>query len=321
MKYVFGPVPSRRLGQSLGIDPLPFKTCNWNCVYCQLGRTSPLTLERKEFVPRQDLINEVQQKLDTSQTGEIDWVTFVGSGEPTLHSSLGWMIQQVKTHTVLPVAVITNGSLLYLPDIRDELSAADAVLPTLDAGNSKLYRRINRAAPRFSFERLVDGIETFRKNYSGKLWIETMLIKSMNDSVEALHEIAHILERLNPDAIHITLPIRPPAEASIRPSDNAGLLRAEDILGKVAPVRMPDYDETKSIGDGDLLELIISIVTRHPMQEDDLLILLDCWSADEIHAGLKSLSNDHKITTQEMDGAHFWISSAASFHGEKTVVK
>ena len=130
MKYVFGPVPSRRLGKSLGIDPIPLKTCNWNCVYCQLGRTRPLTNTRREYIPSQDILTEIQQALVEYQPGEIDWITFVGSGEPTLHSELGWLIQHVKKLTDLPVAVITNGALLYLPKVRTELTAADAVLPT-----------------------------------------------------------------------------------------------------------------------------------------------------------------------------------------------
>ena len=118
MRYVFGPVPSRRLGQSLGIDPIPLKTCNWNCVYCQLGRTQPLTNQRKDYFPPQEILAEVRQSLDAHQPGEIDWVTFVGSGEPLLHASIGWLVRQVKKITELPVAVITNGSLLYLPEVR-----------------------------------------------------------------------------------------------------------------------------------------------------------------------------------------------------------
>ena len=134
---VFGPIPSRRLGQSLGIDPIPLKTCNWNCVYCQLGRSTPLVNERKNYFVPEAILAEVQAALAAHRPGDIDWITFVGSGEPTLHASIGLLIRQVKTLTDLPVAVITNGSLLYLPEVRQELSAADAVLPTLDAGNAQ----------------------------------------------------------------------------------------------------------------------------------------------------------------------------------------
>ena len=209
MKYVFGPVPSRRLGQSLGIDTIPLKTCNWNCVYCQLGRTVPLTNERREYFPRDEIIDEVKQALATHKPGEIDWVTFVGSGEPVLHSSIGWLLRRVKGLTDLSVAVITNGSLLYLPEVREELAAADAVLPTLDAGNARLYRKINRPHPDIIFERLVDGLVAFRKEYQGKLWVEIMLVRGLNDTEESLREIVAVLERVQPDEVHINLPTRP----------------------------------------------------------------------------------------------------------------
>ncbi|MEA3326978.1 MAG: radical SAM protein, partial [Chloroflexota bacterium] len=143
MKRVFGPVPSRRLGQSLGVDPVPLKTCNWNCIYCQLGRTRPFRIERRYNFSVLEILSEVQQALEAHAPGEIDWVTFVGSGETTLHAGVGEMIQGVKAMTDIPVAVITNGSLLYMPEVRHELQAADAVLPSLDAGNAVLYRRIN----------------------------------------------------------------------------------------------------------------------------------------------------------------------------------
>src|SRR5690554_2865527 len=133
VNYVFGPVPSRRLGQSLGIDTIPLKTCNWNCVYCQLGRTRPVTHTRKEYFARTEILAEVQRALAAHEPGQIDWVTFVGSGEPTLHEGIGWLIEQVKALTTIPVAVITNGSFLYDPEVRQGLAVADAVLPTLDA--------------------------------------------------------------------------------------------------------------------------------------------------------------------------------------------
>jgi wyosine [tRNA(Phe)-imidazoG37] synthetase (radical SAM superfamily) len=206
MKYVFGPVPSRRLGQSLGIDTIPLKTCNWNCVYCQLGRTQPVTNEREEYVPSEEILAEVQEALSSHESGEIDWVTFVGSGEPTLHSRIGWLIGQVKRMTDLPVAVITNGSLLYRPEVRQELRAADATMPTLDAGEAMLYRQINRPHPDVTYERLLDGLKAFRQEYTGKLWMEVMLVRGLNDLPQALWDIAKALQEIKPDAIHINLP-------------------------------------------------------------------------------------------------------------------
>jgi wyosine [tRNA(Phe)-imidazoG37] synthetase (radical SAM superfamily) len=312
MKYVFGPVPSRRLGKSLGIDPIPLKTCNWNCVYCQLGRTSPLTLERGDFAPRQVIVFEVEKALRYLHSGEADWITFVGSGEPTLHRDMGWMIRQVKACSDLPVAVITNGSLLFLQEVREELSAADAVMPTLDAGNDWLYRLINRAAPRFSFDRLVQGLIQFRKMYSGKLWVETMLVGGMNDTESVLQEIALILESVRPDLVHITLPVRPPAEAGIRPADEMGLERARTILGEVAPVSIPEAAEAQALRVGNLSEIILSIVTRHPMQEKELIILLNRWSTEEVLAAISELVDKKQVFIKERNGQTFLGISSAS---------
>ena len=313
MKYVYGPIPSRRLGRSLGIDPIPLKTCNWNCVYCQLGRSVSLTLERREYVPRHELMAEVKQALAAYQPGEINWITFVGSGEPTLHSGLGWMIRQVKEITDLPLAVITNGSLLYLPEIRQELSAANAVLPTLDAGNARLYRQINRAAPRFTFDQLVDGLRRFRQAYSGKLWIEVMLIQGMNDTPKALQELALVLKSIQPDRVHITLPVRPPAEARVRPSGEAGLRRAEKILGEVAWVSVPAISEARAARIGDLAETVLSVVTRHPMQEEELKKLFNRWSPEEVRAVLEDLKSRHKVQMVEQAEHSFWSAAAARY--------
>jgi len=147
-RCVFGPVPSRRLGLSLGVDPLPFKTCNWNCVYCQLGHSTTLVTARRDWIPVSDILRETEQALDRfgqlarAGSEEIDWITIAGSGEPTLVAGLGELIRGVRSLTDTPLAVITNGSLLFLPEVRADLAPADAVMPTLDAGNEALYRRI-----------------------------------------------------------------------------------------------------------------------------------------------------------------------------------
>ncbi len=317
MKYVFGPVPSRRLGKSLGIDPIPLKTCNWNCVYCQLGRTVPLTLERGEYVPRHELLAEVEQALAAQKPGEVDWVTFVGSGEPTLHAGLGWMIRQVKARTDLPVAVITTGSLLYLREVREDLCAADAMLPTLDAGNARLFKQINRSALRFTYDRHVEGLYLFRREYPGKLWIEVMLVQGMNDTPEALQELALVLKTIKPDQVQITLPLRPPAEAWARPADISGVQRANEILGKVVPVEIPDPSQAQAARIGDLADTILNVVTRHPMREDELLLLLCRWSGEEVHAAIRELAEAHKIQAVERSGHMFWSAAGAHFSAEK----
>ena len=313
MNLVFGPVPSRRLGQSLGIDPIPLKTCNWNCVYCQLGRSTPLVNERKNYYVPEAILAEVQTALAAHRPGDIDWITFVGSGEPTLHAGLGLLIRQVKTLTDLPVAVITNGSLLYLPEVRQELSAADAVLPTLDAGNAQLYRKINRPWPELTFERLMDGLVVFRQVYHGKLWIEVMLVKDLNDTEDALRGIAAALQRIKPDQVHIVLPTRPPAEPWVEPTDEAGLLRAVAILGDVAQIVHPAEGDFDLSGCDTVVEAIVSIITRHPMREDELVRALERWTPGQVQEALEALALSGKAQVVERYGARFWSASASHY--------
>lgn len=313
MKYVFGPVPSRRLGQSLGIDTIPLKTCNWNCVYCQLGRTVPLTNERREYVPVEETLLEVEQALRSHKSGGIDWVTFVGSGEPTLHSRIGEMIHRVKEMTPLPVAVITNGSLLYLPEVREELFAADAILPTLDAGNAGLYRKINRPHPEITFERLVDGLTAFRREYRGKLWVEVMLVRGQNDMEDTLREIADKLLRIQPDEVHVNLPTRPPVETWVQPPDEEGLMRALAILGAVAHVVHPAQGSFDLSGSENIVDAIVGVITRHPMRDDELRRALEKWTPGQVDSALKELAVSGRAQVVERYGHRFWVASPARY--------
>jgi wyosine [tRNA(Phe)-imidazoG37] synthetase (radical SAM superfamily) len=313
MKYVYGPVPSRRLGQSLGIDTIPLKTCNWNCVYCQLGRTVPLTNKRREYYPREEVLEEVREALRTHKPGEINWVTFVGSGEPTLHSSLGWLIRQVKKITDLPVAVITNGSLLYLPEVRQDLIAADAVLPSLDAGTAKLYRQINRPYPEITYERFLGGIVDFQRRYWGKLWIEVMLVRDLNDSEEALQAIAEALQRINPDEVHINLPTRPPVETWVQPPDDEGLMRASAILGDFAQVVHPAEGTFDLSGYDNPLDAIVSIITRHPMRQEQIERSLTQLAPEQVEQSLVDLETSGRAQMVDRYGIHFWSATPSRY--------
>jgi len=323
MKYVFGPVPSRRLGQSLGIDTIPLKTCNWNCVYCQLGRTKPLVNERKEYYPTEEILLEVQKVLDAHQPGELDWVTFVGSGEPLLHSNMGYLIRQVKNMTDLPVAVITNGALLYLPEVRQELVVADAVLPSLDAGTPGLYLHINRPHPETTYDRLLAGLIDFRSEYSGKLWVEVMLVHGLNDTSQALWSLLEALKLVQPDAVHINLPTRPPAEAWVHTPDEESLMQVLSILGNIAEVVHPAEGSFDLSGYDNPLDAVIGIITRHPMRQEELERTLDRWTPGEVNRVLDDLSSSGRAQVVERNGVRFWSASQSLYpdidHSQRTM--
>ncbi len=312
--FVFGPVPSRRLGQSLGIDTIPLKTCNWNCVYCQLGRSEPLISERREYYPRKAILAEVRDVLAELPPESFDWVTFVGSGEPTLHQGIGWLIRQVKQLTDRPVAVITNGSLLYLEEVREELAPADAVMPTLDAGTPELYRKINRPWPELTYQRLVEGLQAFRAMYSGHLWIEVMLIKGLNDGEDALRDLARVLETIQPDQVHLLLPDRPPAEVWVQPADEEGIMRAMAILGEVATILHP-HEGTFDLGAFDNpLDGVMAIITRHPMREDQIRQALAAYMEPEaIDQALDQLVHQGRAQVVERYGVRFWSAAPAHY--------
>jgi len=315
--YVFGPVPSRRLGQSLGIDTIPLKTCNWNCVYCQLGRSQPVINERKAYYPREAILAEVKAALAEHKAGEIDWITFVGSGEPTLHSDIGWLIRGVKKFSDLPASVITNGSLLYWPEVRAELAAADAVMPTLDAGTPELYRKINRPHPALPYETLVAGLRAFRAEYSGHLWIEVMLVKGLNDSEEALRDLARIMQSIGPDQIHLLLPTRPPVETWVQPANEEGVLRAVAILGEIAEVLHPIDGSFDLSGFENPIDGVIAIITRHPMREDQIRQALAARMTPElVDAALAELSASGRAQKVQRYGVTFWSAAPAHYPSE-----
>jgi wyosine [tRNA(Phe)-imidazoG37] synthetase (radical SAM superfamily) len=210
MSYVFGPVPSRRLGRSLGVDVVPFKTCTYDCIYCQLGRTTCKTIERKEWVPLEDVVEEVKSRLSSRP----DYVTLSGSGEPTLFSRLGDLIDGIKSMTNVPVALLTNGSLLWQPEVRREVQDVDLLIPSLDAGDKARFRHINRPHEAISFKRLIDGLVASREACRGRYWLEVFLVAGYTDIEAEVKKLAQYAGLIKPDRIQINTVTRPPAESS-----------------------------------------------------------------------------------------------------------
>lgn len=274
-----------------------------------------MTNDRREYIPRETILAELQTVLAHHAAGEIDHISFVGSGEPTLYSGLGWLIRRAKQITPIPVAVITNGVLLHRADVREELLAADIVMPTVSAGAPELYRRIHRPHPEATFARLIEGLEIFRGGYRGQLWAEVMLIRGVNDSEAALTELAAVLRRIQPDQVHVVLPDRPPAEPWVLPADQEGLLRAEALLGSVAHIVHPFSNGAHVSNYTTPDEAIISIVTRHPMSQPQLVAALDVWPPAEVAAAIDALERSGAIRPVERLGVRFWAAAGALFAG------
>lgn len=210
-QYVFGPVPSRRLGFSLGIDPVPFKTCSYDCIYCQLGRTTDKTTTRKEFIPVKEILKEVKLKLD--ENIKIDYITLSGSGEPTLYSALDQLIVQIQKLTSKPVAVLTNGSLLWDKNIQKSLEKADLVIPSLDAGNENLFRYVNRPCGDLNFNQVINGLVSFAEKCRQKIWLEVCLLNGVTSIKSEVIRINTIIRKIKPAKVQINTVKRPPAES------------------------------------------------------------------------------------------------------------
>jgi len=209
-QYVYGPVPSRRLGRSLGIDLVPFKTCTYDCIYCQLGRTTDKTTERKEYVSANDIVEELERKLSDGDSP--DYISLAGSGEPTLNLCIGELIDRIKTLTGIPVAVLTNGSLLWMTEIQHALMDADLVLPSLDAGDEALFRCVNRPHKDISFGRMVDGIAAFTRRFRGEVWLEVLLLGGVTGIPAEAEKLAVLIRKIQPTRVQLNTASRPPAE-------------------------------------------------------------------------------------------------------------
>jgi len=298
MKYIFGPVPSRRLGISLGISPIPKKTCNYSCIYCQLGRTDHLTNTRKMFFPIEEILAEFEEIL--KKTLEFDVVTIVGEGEPTLYLGLGKLISEIQKRTDKPVAVITNGALFYDLNVRMELSNADIVLPTMDAYDNASFVKINRPHGTLDFNMVNNGLKIFSEEYQGKLWIELMLIAGVNDDEESLRKYSETLRKLKYDRLYINTPVRPPAESYVKAVDHKKMNHAIDILGGIPidlPVSLGFHSEIT-----DHYEAILSIIKRHPMNQFEIEGFLNSRGCSDISAILNNLRQDSKVASINFEG-------------------
>ena len=297
-KYIFGPVPSRRLGRSLGVSPIPKKTCNYSCVYCQLGRTNKMTNARQEFFPLEDILAEFDRCL--GDLAHCDVVSIVGEGEPTLYARLGDLIRGIHQRTDKPVAVITNAALLYDPAVRQELCEADIVLPSLDSYDTESWHRIDRPYGLLRYEEVFDGLVTFTHQFKGQLYLEIMLMDHVNDSPEDLQKFKSLLGKLRYDRVYINTPVRPPAEAEIAVSSPETIQLATELLEGISIDALASGGFYSEVADD--YEAILSIIGRHPMNQHEIAGFLASRNNPTPETLLERLSHDPAVNPVEYKG-------------------
>jgi len=270
-RLVYGPVQSRRLGRSLGLDLIPPKICSYSCVYCQLGRTKTITARRSEYAPTELILKVLRESLAAG--ADPDYITMAGSGEPTLHSEIGRIIGEAKRISGLPVAVITNGSLFSNPQVRRACAEADLLMPSLDAGDERVFLLINRPHPDINFDSMLDGQIRLREEYGGLIWLEVMLVAGINDSDRAIESIRSSVELINPDRIQINTVARLPAERWVEPVPFERLEQIKRFLGENAEIIAPPPSQrgrgetrSSSIVRDEILELL----RRRPCSAEEM---------------------------------------------------
>ncbi|OHD65772.1 MAG: radical SAM protein [Spirochaetes bacterium RBG_13_51_14] len=306
MKYLFGPVNSRRFGVSLGVDLVPYKTCTLNCVYCECGETTKITSAIAEYVPTGEVIAELDAYL--SEFPKLDVVTFSGAGEPTLHAGIGRIITHIRQrYPRYRIVVLTNGTLLWNRAVRQSLLPADIVVPSLDAVSPAIFNTIGRPAGDITPERVIEGLAAFRREFRGKLLLEIFIIPGVNDTNDELAKLKEACLKIKPDRIQINSLDRPGTEEWVRPAGREELAAIRDYF-KPLDVEIIGRPAARIYADkhtSDLMKSVISILRRRPSTVDDLLVALGS-DPDELRATLTSMVNAGMITMERLERGNFY---------------
>ena len=304
---IFGPVPSRRLGKSIGINNIPPKRCTYSCVYCQLGRTIHMQINRESFYKPKEIIQKTKKKISQAKKNkeDIDYLTIVPDGEPTLDENLGMLIKKLKKFSY-PVAVITNGSLLFREDVRNELYNADWVSIKIDAIKEKTWKQIDRPHGKLNHENILHGIKQFSKTYAGKLCTETMLIKNVNNKTDELKRLAQFIKPVKPKTSYLSIPTRPPAESWVQPASEKTITKAYKLFTEkqISTEYLIGYEGNKFAYTGNAEDDILSITAVHPMRHDAVEELLK--KANENWNLIEQLIKQKKIVKHTLDHNTFY---------------
>ncbi len=305
-KYLFGPVPSRRLGMSLGVDLVPHKVCSLDCIYCECGATTKLTVERKEYILYKKVVDELAHYFTNNP--DPDYITFSGSGEPTLNSRIGDVLDFIKEKKpAIPVAVLTNGTLFSQKQVRNEILKADLVLPSLDAASSKAFKNINRPCSDLKLNEYIKGLVDFRTEFKGQIWLEALIIPGINDHLEDLKALKAAFQKIKADRIQLNTLDRPGAVSNIRSATHEELnkivsflkpLKVEIIASSVQRKEVDSYRK-------DIESTILETIFRRPCTLEDLNNILGIH-INELNKYLDVLEGDQKIKTVRQDRGLFY---------------
>ncbi len=308
-KHLFGPVPSRRLGVSLGIDLIPFKTCTLDCVYCECGKTTNLTVERKEYIPVGEIFDELNEYLDNYP--DLDFITFSGSGEPTLHSGIGDIINFLKqNYSRYRIALLTNGTLLYQEKLRSEVKEVDLIMPSLDAVSENAFKRINRPHSSLDPRRIISGLVELRKEYPGEIWLEIFIVPGLNDTKDELLSLKKAIRRINPDRVQLNTLDRPGTESWVMATRKEELEAISSYLGNAEIIT--EFTSRKKITSfsKDIEGNILSTLKRRPCTAKDVSHSLGLH-LNEINKYLQVLLETDKIEGEEQErGVFFKVKSS-----------
>ena len=303
MSYIFGPVPSRRLGFSLGVDLVPFKVCSLDCIYCQLGKTTHKTVARKEYVSCDKILRELEKVLIGLKT--IDYITLSGSGEPTLNSKTGEIIRKIKKMTAIPVAVLTNATLLSNDALKKDLLPADLVVPSLDGATQDVFEKINRPCASLKTEKIIRGMIDFSKVYNGKIWLEIMLVKGINENKNELNALKFAAEKINPDRIQLNTPVRPPSEEWVKTLSASRLIKIKKFFGNKCEIIAEFKRKGKKAYLKDVEEEILTLISRRPVTSKDISSSLGLH-INEVIKYVEDLEKQKKISSKIYQGKRYF---------------
>jgi wyosine [tRNA(Phe)-imidazoG37] synthetase (radical SAM superfamily) len=294
VKHVYGPVPSRRLGRSLGIDLVPKKICTYDCIYCQIGRTTRQTIERTEYIPAASILRDCREALQ--KWGDtVDYIACSGSGEPTLNLAIGKVIQGIKELTSIPVAVITNSSLLHQGEVREAILLADVVMPSLDAATAPVFHTINRPHPSLDITQVIQGLADFRREYAGQIWLEILLCRGVNDGREDIEQLQQAIRRIQPDKVQLNTVVRPAMEDYAAPLSLDAMEHVKASLGGNAEIITEFEGEGQTTVGAAVEQQVIHLIQRRPVTTDDLARILGLHHL-EITKILDKLTKEGKLS-------------------------